>query len=109
MALYAVGNAKGKPVKIAPSFVQRQLDEWHAVVQAAEQIIIVGVCVNSNDDHLWGALAACGGTVYYFGVNEQDEASFAEWRGRAGIGARGKFERGFFGDSIEAIHALVRS
>ena len=72
LALYV----KGKQVLICPSFVRAQVDAWSHALSRATRAFVVGVRVNPDDDHIWGALAHSPARLFYVGP---DPASFFAW------------------------------
>jgi len=72
MALYA----KGKAVLFGPGAVKQQLDEFHASIERAARIFVIGLRVNEEDTHIWTNLAATKAPVYYVSP-ERDR--YAAW------------------------------
>jgi hypothetical protein len=71
--------AEGKQVKISPDFVEKQQQQWIDSAKSAKHVFVVGVRVNTIDEHIWGTLAKTKANVTYFGF-PNDRKSFDEWK-----------------------------
>lgn len=71
--------AKGKAVRVCPSFVEFQYAQWKGVAEAASKIFIVGVRVHPVDAHIWEIIGKSKSAVYYFGF-DSDESEFGAWK-----------------------------
>ena len=99
IALYA----PGKRVMNAPRHITEIQEQFRLRAREAELIVIIGLRVLAEDDHIWGTIAAAAGHVAYVG-GEQNE--FREWARSVGkhdveiLGSR-------FGDALPAILRAV--
>jgi hypothetical protein len=78
MAMYA----KGKRVLYCPEFIEEQKEAWIQVSKGTKRIIIIGVAVNEDDDHIWGTLADSTAPLYYVGGRKADGDTFIAWAKR---------------------------
>jgi hypothetical protein len=77
LAHYAVG----KDIKVCPSFVSRQSDEWKVSVTEAKKIAVIGVKVHEVDTHIWDELGKSKASIWYVGF-DSDKAAFNVWKER---------------------------
>jgi hypothetical protein len=71
MALYA----GGKPISMSPAVIKQAQERWNKHVRASERGLLIGVCPNPEDVHLWTCLNETKAELGYVG----DEKAFAEW------------------------------
>lgn len=69
--------AKGKQILFGYRFVDRQQQAWQLEVKRASKIYVIGLRVNPEDTHIWGALKSAKAPLHYVG-GESDE--FIEWK-----------------------------
>ena len=77
MAMYA----KGKRVLHCPDFTKQLTATWVRVSKDTKRIIIIGVAVNEQDNHIWDTLAQSRASLYYVG---REPDSFLGWAARHG-------------------------
>lgn len=101
MSIYAVG--KQTPYNGDTVLAQRNL--WSDLVRRAKRVVIVGVKLVENDEHIWTPLAANRGALMYVNNNAGDGAAFIEWSQRTRHAAPREFvEKGF----LDAIPNITR-
>ena len=71
-ALYPVMSlyAHGKPVEMAPAFLQEKQARWGDLIRGAEAVVVVGVHPNPEDRHIWVPLSETRGSLHYVGARE---------------------------------------
>lgn len=70
--------AKGKRVPVCPEFVSQQQAMFEQACRRASRILLVGVRVMPEDQHVWRPLEKSAAEIVYFGSN-QDEVELREW------------------------------
>jgi hypothetical protein len=68
--------ANGKIVGICREEISVQLHSFHEEMMEADQVIIIGVSVNPDDEHIWKPLSSTPATVIYF---SRDTTPFRSW------------------------------
>ncbi|RZA33178.1 MAG: hypothetical protein EOP92_22250 [Lysobacteraceae bacterium] len=101
MSVYALG----KRTPYNGDTVIHQRDLWSRLVLRAKRIVIVGVKLVEEDEHIWAPLAANRGAIMYVNINAGDGAAFVEWSRRTRHAAPHEFvEKGF----LDAISLVTR-
>lgn len=96
--------AKGKWTPVGARLVTEQRVRWEASAQRSVVVIVVGVAVNPEDEHIWQPLARTNAPVYYVDPNP---GPFFEWAAKERVGKRSIHLGERFGDSIESIAAVI--
>ena len=59
--------APKKPVMFGRNLIEEHHEVFARCVIDAEQIVIIGVAVDEDDEHIWGLLSKCESSIIYFG------------------------------------------
>jgi hypothetical protein len=97
--------ARGKQVKIFPSWVDWQQKMWAESVASATTICIVGTAVIAEDEHIWGPLSRTSAAIHYFGRKSAENA-FLTWKDASGRKNR-YFIESDFADAVDMIAARM--
>lgn len=95
--------AKGKRVSVCPEFVKQQQLMFKGACRRASRIILVGVRVVSEDQHIWSSLAESSAQIIYFG-SDQDALELNAWS-EASRRKNLMFVRGFFESCLSFMEA----
>lgn len=98
--------AKGKDVRVSPSYTDEQRAKWTQAVGRAHNVFVVGLRVNPEDDHIWGPLADCKGDLTYFGL-ASDKEQFDRWID-TNKKTNATFNEAQFSESISAMRRLMK-
>jgi hypothetical protein len=78
LAMYA----RGKKVWFSDRFVHNQHQQWVKALSTASRIVIIGVHLNTDDEHIWEPLRESRGRLLYAGPEGPDVLSWARMKGR---------------------------
>ncbi len=92
---------KDKPLQIAATTIKNLQAVWQKQIGEAENIILIGICPNLEDRHIWDSISSSKAKIFYCG----SETKFKAWqkeknRQEVYIGK-------YFEDTIETILDLI--
>ena len=109
VATYCTGNtalypvmavyARGKPVQIAPTVIQRIQKFWTTAIESASTIVVIGVHPHPADKHIWTPLSATEAKLLFIG----NEKAFSDWQSKYRINGDSIYLGGHFELCIKAI------
>lgn len=98
MAVYA----RGKPVQIAPSIIQRVQGFWTDAIKSGSTVVAIGAYPHPVDKHIWDPLSATKAKLLFIG----NKKAFSDWQFKYRINR----DSIYLGDHFEScIKAIVQN
>ncbi|MBP1129001.1 hypothetical protein JOE25_000544 [Serratia sp. PL17] len=93
-----------KEVLFCPEDIERQKAHFCLEIEKAKNIIIIGLSINKADEHIWGNLAKCKGTIYHI---DPISNGILEWRD--GVNKKNAYHiKKGFSDAMVDIKRIIR-
>jgi hypothetical protein len=100
MAVYA----SGKPVAFGSRAIERVQQNWIDAALKARRIIVMGVGINAEDEHVWTTLARSEADLYYVDPSPDRFLQWARLVGRKNVEVLAPT----FAEALPKINALIR-